>query len=138
VTRKGANLPGGVPFQLAKLRADHARGGVLAAGGGARGEVDRADGDGSSRVLTALQGIPREARRGLLRNVAVALGNWGSPEAVPVLARALDDEEPLIRGHAAWAPGRIGTAEALESLRARVDVEEQPWVREEVEIALEG
>jgi epoxyqueuosine reductase len=30
--------------------------------------------------------VKRAKRRGLLRNVAVALGNWGSPEAVPALA----------------------------------------------------
>lgn len=45
-------------------------------------------------------------RRGLLRNVAVALENWGSPEAVSVLVEALEGAEPLIRGHAAGALGR--------------------------------
>ena len=49
----------------------------------------------------------RAKRRGLLRNVAVALGNWGDPRAVPALRRALDDPEPLIREHAAWALARI-------------------------------
>ena len=29
--------------------------------------------------------VKRAKRRGLLRNVAVALGNWGSPDAVPAL-----------------------------------------------------
>ncbi len=47
--------------------------------------------------------IKRAKRRGLLRNVAVALGNRGSPEAIPALVVALNDEEPLVRGHAAWA-----------------------------------
>ncbi|HXV42429.1 MAG TPA: QueG-associated DUF1730 domain-containing protein [Anaerolineae bacterium] len=51
--------------------------------------------------------ILRAKRRGLLRNVAVALGNWGSSEALPVLERALDDPEPLVREHAAWAIERI-------------------------------
>jgi epoxyqueuosine reductase len=51
--------------------------------------------------------ILRTKRRGLLRNVAVALGNWGSSEALPVLEQALDDPEPLIREHAAWAIERI-------------------------------
>src|SRR5690554_5371950 len=51
--------------------------------------------------------VKRAKRRGLLRNVAVALGNWGSPRAVPVLTGALSDGEPLVRGHAAWALGRI-------------------------------
>ena len=45
----------------------------------------------------------RTKRRGLLRNAAVALGNAGDPVALPVLRRALQDEEPLIREHAAWA-----------------------------------
>ncbi len=51
--------------------------------------------------------IKRVKRRGLLRNVAVALGNWGSPQALPVLEQALADPEPLIREHAAWAIERI-------------------------------
>lgn len=80
--------------------------------------------------------VKRTKRRGLLRNVAVALGNWGSPEAVPALAAALDDEEPLIRGHAAWALGRIGTSGALQALRGRAEVEEEAWVREELSLAL--
>lgn len=49
----------------------------------------------------------RTKRRGLLRNVAVALGNWGSPEALPVLEQAAQDPEPLIREHADWAIRRI-------------------------------
>ena len=49
----------------------------------------------------------RARRQGLLRNVAVALGNWGAPQAVPALRGALDDPEPLIREHAAWALTRI-------------------------------
>src|SRR5690606_5091260 len=38
--------------------------------------------------------IRRAKRAGFLRNVAVALGNWGAPEAVPALVRALEDPEP--------------------------------------------
>jgi epoxyqueuosine reductase len=80
--------------------------------------------------------VKRTKRRGLLRNVAVALGNWGSPEAVPSLAVALNDEEPLVRGHAAWALGRIGTEAARQALRGRGEVEEDAWVREEIGIAV--
>jgi epoxyqueuosine reductase len=49
----------------------------------------------------------RTKRRGVVRNVAVALGNSGSPEAIPVLERALADPEPLIAEHAAWALGQL-------------------------------
>ena len=45
--------------------------------------------------------VKRAKRRGFLRNVAVALGNWGSVQAVPVLARAMEDDEALVRGQAA-------------------------------------
>ncbi|MFL5540400.1 MAG: HEAT repeat domain-containing protein [Longimicrobiaceae bacterium] len=82
--------------------------------------------------------IKRTKRRGLLRNVAVALGNWGSPEAVPALAIALSDEEPLVRGHAAWALGRIGTEAARQALSSRLEAECDPWVREEITLALES
>ena len=80
--------------------------------------------------------VKRTKRRGLLRNVAVALGNWASPEAVPVLATALNDHEPLIRGHVAWALGQIGTEDANAALRGREKVEEDGWVREELDLAI--
>jgi epoxyqueuosine reductase len=80
--------------------------------------------------------VKRAKRRGLLRNVAVALGNWGSAEAVPVLTAALEDEEPLIREHAAWALGRIGTEESRESLASRLTSEPDDTVRSELTAAL--
>ena len=51
--------------------------------------------------------IRRTKRRGLLRNVCVALGNLGDTSALPSLARALEDAEPLVREHAAWAIAQI-------------------------------
>jgi epoxyqueuosine reductase len=45
----------------------------------------------------------RTKRRGLLRNVCVALGNTAGTEALPALARAAQDSEPLVREHATWA-----------------------------------
>ncbi len=89
--------------------------------------------------------VKRAKRRGLLRNVAVALGNWGSPEAIPALSAALGDEEPLVRGHSAWALGRIACGEEVppkevakitQLLRARLSAEEDGWVREEIARAL--
>jgi epoxyqueuosine reductase len=81
--------------------------------------------------------VKRAKRRGLLRNVAVALGNWGATEAIPVLASALWDEEPLVRGHAAWALGRIPLPRSTEALLGRLELEEEGWVRDEIELALE-
>jgi epoxyqueuosine reductase len=79
----------------------------------------------------------RPKRRGLLRNVAVALGNSGDRRAVPALVKALGDEEPLVRGHAAWALGRLGGEEALLALREALQEEKDAMVLEEISHALE-
>lgn len=49
----------------------------------------------------------RPQRRGLLRNVCVALGNTGDTRALPALERATRDAEPLIAEHAHWAIAEI-------------------------------
>ena len=51
--------------------------------------------------------VLRTKRRGLLRNVCVALGNTGDASALPHLQKAAKDSEPLIAGHARWAMERI-------------------------------
>jgi epoxyqueuosine reductase len=51
--------------------------------------------------------ILRTKRRGLLRNVCVALGNIGDRDAIPALEKARGDSEPLIAEHAEWAIKRI-------------------------------
>lgn len=49
----------------------------------------------------------RTKRRGLLRNVCVALGNTAGTEALPALQQAAGDAEPLIAEHATWAIEQI-------------------------------
>lgn len=51
--------------------------------------------------------ILRTKRRGLLRNVCVALGNVGDESALPALEKAAADPEPLIGEHARWAIEQI-------------------------------
>lgn len=68
--------------------------------------------------------ILRAGRGGFLRNVCVALGNRGDPASVPALATALADSDPLVRGAAAWALGRIGGLAAWAALAARRAVED--------------
>jgi epoxyqueuosine reductase len=80
--------------------------------------------------------IRRAGYGGLKRNVAVALGNWGAEEAVPVLVAALADAEPLVRGHAAWALGEIGSESARAALLERLAGEEDAAVRAEAGAAL--
>ena len=50
--------------------------------------------------------IKRSKRRGLLRNVAVAIGNVGSPSHLPLLETLLNDHDPIVREHALWARDR--------------------------------
>ena len=80
--------------------------------------------------------IKRTKRRGLLRNVCVALGNIGDSQAVPALIGALHDEEALIRGHATWALGRIGGDQALAALHEALELEQDREVQKEIECAL--
>jgi epoxyqueuosine reductase len=49
----------------------------------------------------------RTKRRGVLRNVCVALGNIGDEQALPALELAARDPEPLITEHARWAIQQI-------------------------------
>jgi epoxyqueuosine reductase len=89
------------------------------------------------RALFRESPIRRAKRRGFLRNVAVALGNLRDPRAIPALAQAVHDPEPLIRGHAAWALGRIGGEAARRFLRAALASEGEADVRQEMLFALE-
>ncbi|MGB7946787.1 MAG: tRNA epoxyqueuosine(34) reductase QueG, partial [Candidatus Binatia bacterium] len=86
------------------------------------------------------QGSPilRAKRRGLLRNVAVALGNAKSVMALPALILALDDQEALVRGHVAWAIGQIGSPEGMRALERRWSIENDALVRDEIEAAIEA
>lgn len=80
--------------------------------------------------------VKRAKRRGLLRNVCVALGNIGDPVAVPALCDALHDVEPLVRGHAAWALGRISGTDARAALKRALADEADPTVTQEIRHAL--
>jgi len=77
--------------------------------------------------------VKRIKRRGLLRNVAVALGNSGQMEAVPALTEALSDPEPLIRSHAVWALGELLGKEVLEAVESCLMEETDDLVLNEVE-----
>jgi epoxyqueuosine reductase len=78
----------------------------------------------------------RAKRRGLVRNACVAAGNAGDPALVPALIPLLDDAEPLIRGHAAWALGRIEGEDTVRALARSLAVEGDPWVRGEITQAM--
>ncbi len=91
------------------------------------------------------QGTPilRPGRSGMLRNVCVALGNWGSADSLPALAKAAADRSPVVRIHAAWAVGEVlrrnrGLTEAGELLDDLLNRESDPAVIEEIHLAKYG
>ena len=98
-------------------------------------ELMKLDAEGFARLFRNSP-VKRPKRSGFLRNVAVALGNSGRPEAVGVLIPALKHEEPLVRGHVAWALGQLRGPEAESALRDALAKEEDGGVREEITGAL--
>ncbi len=79
--------------------------------------------------------ILRLTRERLVRNACVCTGNWGSDEAVPPLIGLLSDASPLVRGHAAWALGQIGSANARRALDSALTSEPDVEARAEIAAA---
>ena len=82
--------------------------------------------------------LKRPRRSGLLRNAAVAAGNQMDTSLIPALRTLLEEPEPKVRAHAAWALGRIGGPTARDALREAGRAEQDAGVRAEILGALEN
>jgi epoxyqueuosine reductase len=82
--------------------------------------------------------VRRAKRRGLARNTAIALGNRRDVRDIPALTHALEnDDDPIVRGHAAWALGRFaGNSGAYSALQRALENEEDSAARREIELSL--
>lgn len=84
--------------------------------------------------------IKRTKRPGLLRNVAIAMGNSGDAAFIPMLIEALADDEPLIQGHSAWALAQLfpysQDGEIERALRYHAGCATHPQVLAELQSAL--
>ncbi len=87
--------------------------------------------------------LARPRRKGMLRNLMVGIGNalalgaydpGEQAHVIEVLERALHDDQPLVRGHAAWALGQ--TDRGASVLRRRAAIESDPGVRDEIADAM--
>lgn len=81
--------------------------------------------------------VPGREARHLRRNILVAAGNSGEPEALEGIARHLDHPSAVVRGHAAWALARLAGPESVGPLERRLAEETVPGAREEVLLALQ-
>jgi epoxyqueuosine reductase len=92
--------------------------------------------DSSWEAFSRGSPLRRGGRAGFLRNVAVALGNWGDEAAVPPLKSGLSDPDPLVRSHSAWALGRVASLTAVAILGDALSVETDHAVIDEIREAL--
>lgn len=92
--------------------------------------------DASIRLRFRDSPLWRAKRRGLLRNAAVALGNYPHPPAIPALVRGLSDPEPLVRESCAWALSQYEEPQARSALSSRRQIESDPGVAAELDRAL--
>lgn len=129
------------PWNRARRAADHPEFGGAAGVGPTVDPVELlALNDEAFRVRFKGTALIRPKRAGLLRNAAVSLGNLGDGAATPALLAALDDPEPVVREHAAWALGRLGPlGEAAQAeILARLEQEDDVVVRGELRRLLGG
>jgi epoxyqueuosine reductase len=54
--------------------------------------------------------IRRTKRTGIRRNAAIALGNSGDENFLPLLETLVNDEDPIVREHAQWAKQRLSNS----------------------------
>jgi len=76
--------------------------------------------------------IKRAKRRGLVRNVLIAMGNSGNKGFIRHLEGKLKDTDPMIRAHAAWAIWKLGGKDAYEILEKYLATETDSEVKEEI------
>jgi epoxyqueuosine reductase len=63
--------------------------------------------DTGFRQVFAGSPIKRIGRNRMVRNAAIAAGNSGRPELIPMLERLVGDPDPVVSEAAAWAVGRL-------------------------------
>lgn len=81
--------------------------------------------------------IKRAKRKGLIRNVLVAIGNTESSEYVDLVHRYLEADDPLIRRHAVWALWMIQGKDSQRVLRSMHETETDEGVFSELNKILE-
>jgi epoxyqueuosine reductase len=81
--------------------------------------------------------LMRAKWEGMRRNACIVLGNRARAADLPVLAAVLDDDDPVVAGHAAWAVAAVGGSRARRLLEASAGRESRPDVLVEIRDGLD-
>jgi epoxyqueuosine reductase len=74
--------------------------------------------DAGFRALFRKSPVKRIGRARFVRNVLIAIGNSGNPDLAGAALTLLTDSEPLVRGAAVWALGRLLKPQEFAALRS--------------------
>ncbi len=87
--------------------------------------------DAAFRKLFSGSPVKRTGRNRFIRNVLIAAGNSADAKHLDAVLKLLGDPEPIVRGAAIWALGRIDAGQFAEERGNREDAEKDRTVREE-------
>ena len=94
--------------------------------------------EGEFQNYFAYNQIAMRPKEAIKRNTVLALGNIGDSLAVVPLIKVLqEDDNSIVRGHTAWALGKIGGEKAKFALEKALKIEREEEVRKEIINALE-
>ncbi|PXW76404.1 epoxyqueuosine reductase [Blastomonas natatoria] len=91
--------------------------------------------DAGFRALFSGSPIKRSGRGRMVRNALIAAGNSGDAALVAPVAALLEDSDPVVRGAAVWALGRLDPERASAERAARAVSESDPQVQAEWRLA---
>jgi len=94
--------------------------------------------EGQFQNYFAYNQISMRPREAIKRNAVLALGNIGDTRAaVPLIKVLQEDDNLMVRGHTAWALGKIGGEKAKFALEKALKIEKEEEVKKEIINALE-
>jgi len=91
--------------------------------------------DAGFRALFSGSPIKRSGRGRMVRNALIAAGNSGDAGLIAPVMDLLDDDDPVVRGAAVWALGRLDPARVAEERSTRAASETDPQVIAEWQLA---
>lgn len=76
--------------------------------------------------------ISRARKRGMLRNIILAMGNSSDESLIRYIIEAMRDNEPVVRATAIWAYSQLSNGDITGELNSLLVSEDNPLVRDEI------